>query len=430
MTRTPHLLPAAAALLLAAAALAGWLRYARRAERRAVHALAVAAVPDLPRYRALQAEALRQPDLLPVYGSSEVIWSDPYHASTLLGKRPTGFLPFPVGERGGCSLLHVQKLAGLGPQLRGKRVVVSFTATCFRQPTARPQEYAGNFSRLDANELAFSTGLSHGVKRAVARRMLHYPRTLDDDSLLRFALDELAEGSTTGDALYLAALPLGKLQTLVLRLQDHWASLGLIRGRQPAGPTPAKSAASSTLDWAALAEQAEQHYRPRTRSNPFGIDDQVWASKVFSQVTRSAPPASRDGDFRHGLRQSQEWADLAVLLRALRELGAEPLLICTPLRGNYLEHCGVSPEARRTYYRRLRALARSHGVPAVDFADHDQDPFFLCDTSHLSSKGWVYYAYALDAFYHGRRPLRLAPGLLSARADPVGAPPRPGALCP
>jgi D-alanine transfer protein len=426
--RTPHLLPAAAALLLAGAALAGGFLYARRAESRAVHALAVAAVPDLARYRALQVAALRQPDLLPVYGSSEVIFPDPYHATALFSGRPSGFLPFPVGERGGCSLLHVQKLAGLGPQLRGKRVVLSFTATCFRQPTARAPEYAGNFSRLDANELAFSTDLSRGVKRAVARRMLHYPQTLADDPLLRFALDELAEGSATGDGLYLAAVPLGKLQTLVLRLQDHWETLGLIRTRHPAGPAW-PSAAPPTLDWATLAGQAEQDYRPRTRSNSFGIEDQAWASKVF-ESTRVAAPASRDEDFRRGMRQAQEWADLDVLLRAVRELGAEPLLICTPLRGNYLEHSGISQEARQVYYHRLRALARSHGVPPVDFADHDQDPYFLCDTSHLSSKGWVHYAYALDAFYHGRRPLRLAPDLLAARAGPAGAPPRPGALCP
>jgi poly-D-alanine transfer protein DltD len=95
-----------------------------------------------------------------------------------------------------------------------------------------------------------------------------------------------------------------------------------------------------------------------------------------------------------------EWKDLDLLLRALRELGARPLLVSTPLKGDLYDYAGISAGARRVYYTRLRELARANDVPLVDFADHDGDRFFLRDFSHLSSKGWVYYARALDTFYH------------------------------
>jgi D-alanine transfer protein len=407
--KTPHLLPAATAVLVAGMVLAGGYCYALRVERGAVKTLAVSDFASLVRNRALQAEAFHHAHLLPVYGSSEVILPDPYHVSTLFEKHPTGFLPFPVGQMGDCSLLHTQQLAAVAPDMRGKRVVLSFTGSGFRDLPWRLDEYMGNFSRMNANELAFSTRLSHEVKQTTARRMLTYPRTLEDDPLLRFALERLADDSPFGQVLYLAALPLGKLQTLVLCLQDHWEAVCVIR-RQPAAGQPAAVAASGgALDWAALAEEAEGAYRPHTCRNPFGIEDEIWFSKAFHGTAVHAEPGSRDEEFRQELARSREWGDLEMLLRALRELGAKPLLLSTPLHGTYLEYNGVSRPARQRYYNRLEALARSLDVPLVDFADHDLDRFFLCDISHLSSKGWVYYAYALDAFYHGRRWLRLIP---------------------
>lgn len=404
--KAPHLLPAAAALLLAGAALAGGYGYVRRAERRSGWAPAAAA-PGLARYRALQAAALRRPDLLPIYGSSELLYPDPYHASTLFARRPTGFRPFPVGEMAGCALLHVQKLAAVGPELRGRRVVLSFTANSFRQKPGQTDGYAFNFSRLDANELAFGPALSRRLKRAVARRMLQHPSTLDGDPVLHLALVALADGSAAGDALYLAALPLGRLQTAVLRLQDHWDTRCLLQDRAEPVP-PAEAVTAAAPDWAALAEHAERASRPRTRGNPFGFDDRLWREGLHASAP-FAEPGTRDEAFRRELAESTEWQDLEVLLRAVREVGARPLLVCTPLHGGYLDHNGVTRAARQAYYDRLRALARAHGVPLVDFADHDGDRYFLSDTSHLSSKGWVYYAYTLDAFYHGRRPLELVP---------------------
>ena len=45
---------------------------------------------------------------------------------------------------------------------------------------------------------------------------------------------------------------------------------------------------------------------------------------------------------------------------------------------------------------------RRETLPAIDFAEHDEDPFFVVNVrSHLSAKGWAYFDRALDAFYHG-----------------------------
>jgi hypothetical protein len=245
--------------------------------------------------------------------------------------------------------------------------------------------------------------------------MVQHPTTLERDPLLAFALQKLADGSMPSAALYYAALPLGKLQCALFRIQDHWETCSLIRERAPA---PAKSPyGPEPIDWQALADQAEREYQAHADNNPFGIENRSWSQSFASQVAPAHGP--RDGLFLRRLDGAEEWKDLDLLLRALREMGAQPLLVSTPLKGDLYDYAGISAGARQVYYTRLRGLARAHGIPLVDFADHDGDRYFLRDFSHLSSKGWVCYVRVLDTFYH------LPPGADMAPAPlPPADPPR------
>jgi D-alanine transfer protein len=400
--RAPHLAPALVASLLVAAAVIGGELYARWIEGRYIHALAPRIFDQKINGSALQRAAFRQPDLLPIYGASELADSHgAYHASNLFRDYPTGFTIFPIGKGGTTMLTIPQKLAAIGADLRGKRVVISVTPALFLEPVASAEYYAGSFSRLHAGELAFSGDLSFAVKQAVARRMLEYPKTLEKDALLRFALERLADGSPLSRALYYAALPLGQLQNLVLRLQDHWETLAFIR--EQGDPAPAVRRQTARLDWSSLLVQAEREYRPHADNNPFGFYNQHWSVLAsWELMYRDEEPKQTDQQFLEKLRRSKGWTDLDLVLRALRDLGARPLVLSTPIHGLYHDRLGISYSARQAYYEQLRDAAKSYDVPVLDFADHDGDRYFATDQwGHLSSKGWVHYAQALDAFYHG-----------------------------
>jgi D-alanine transfer protein len=401
--KTPHLLPALAALGIGAAVLAGWWAGVRRYEAEHIHALATPAfiryLPDRP---ALQRAALAQGDLLPIYGSSELVRVDPYHAGVLFRDYPTGFTIFPVGNNAICSLLHVQKLASAGTALRGKKVVVSYTAeTFFEDPTVKRSWYDGNFSPVHAGELAFSVDLSPDVKRYVARRMLLYPETLDNDPLLRFALERLADDSPDSRLLYAAVLPLGRLRNRILELQDHRLAARYLRQEtKPADAVPTRRTAAP--DWQALLGQADRDYRRRTTSNPFGFDDADWKLWLRRHMSGFRNVLA-DEDLLHNMDAACEWADFDVLLRVLRELGAEPLVLIVPPNASYLAYGGITPRVLDFFHGRIRAVAGARGVPIIDFSEHEHDKFFLADQCHLSSRGWIYYARVLDAFYHGER---------------------------
>jgi D-alanine transfer protein len=166
-------------------------------------------------------------------------------------------------------------------------------------------------------------------------------------------------------------------------------------------PSPVSLAPGAPIDWAALLKRADRDYRSHADNNPFGFDNQAWTTMHARWVLKKKNTMN-DEEFRQRVAQTPEWSDLDLLLDGLKDMGAEPLLLSTPLNGGYYDYTGVTYEGRRAYYDKLRTVAAAHGVPVVDFAEHDDDKYFLIDPGHLSSKGWIYFAQAFDAFYHDR----------------------------
>ena len=75
--------------------------------------------------------AVRAPDVLPIYGSSELIHPIPDRSSAFFRTAPTGFQVSPVGKAGSTSMIILEKLGGLGTNLRGKRVAISLSPSWF-----------------------------------------------------------------------------------------------------------------------------------------------------------------------------------------------------------------------------------------------------------------------------------------------------------
>ena len=420
-----HLGPALVAVILAAALLVGFRLQARSVERRVVRALAAddAVVNTYGEWfrlknqgTALQEAAFTADDLLPVYGSSELGvlrgYNRPFHLTRLFREHDAGFRVFPMGKEATTCLIMLQKLAAVGPAMRGRKVAISMTPNWFFEGiTAWDGGYVGNFSPLHAGEVAFNTRISLGLRRDAARRMLQYPETVKDRPLLRFALESLADGSAMGLACYEAALPLGLLYTAILRDQDHRAVVAQQRSRPiRTGPSDRRHAGPPP-DWAALQQQALACYREHSNKNEYGLDNQRWENR-FREETLRQRGTRTDEAFLRTLRDHQEWVDLELLLRTLSEFGARPMLLSMPIHGPWYEQCGVTYAARRVYYERLREVGARYGAAVVNFADHDDDRTFCFDyKGHLSPCGWVQYGKALDGFFHGTAlPRRDLPG--------------------
>ncbi len=395
-----HLLASLASMLLLAAGLSAGILYAHRIERYYVHALAPQLLDLNLTGSALQKAASEQPDLLLVYGSSELTHNAlGYTAREVFRTYPTGFAPFEVAQGGVTALILAQAVAAVGPDLKGKKIIISFTPTVFSRPMVDPDTYAGLFSKLHANELAFSTRLSFATKQAAAWRMLKYPKTLKGDRMLHFALERLADGSSFSRMLYWIVWPLGKAHTLVIELQDHWQTIRYIWSQKNLNPHVLHRPV--VINWHAFEAKAEQVQISYANNNPYGIDNKVW-SKRYSKSMKSRTHTQSDRAAIQGLQQSAEWTDLEILLRILKELDAQPLLLSRPYNGDDRTVLGVSAQARQVYYDKLGLLAKQYGMPLVDFQAHDTDKYFSTDgSSHSSRKGWAYVDEIMNEFYHG-----------------------------
>jgi D-alanine transfer protein len=391
------------AALLACLVLSGGLTtatgYVRALEGRYINALAPAMFALKNQGSELQAEAFRHPELLVVYGSSELEQPNPYHASDVFKEYPTGFTIFPVARGSTTSLVILQQLAAVGSELRGKKVAISVSPPWFFRHDRGPDFYTSSYSPRHLNALIFSTELTFETRRAAVRQLMQSPALFASDPLAAFAAQRLAEDGPLSQAQYLAALPLGKLHNAILAVQDHWATYSLILA-QPR-PDPAVTRRATDIEWPSLMQTAESEQVTAATNNAFGFDNVKWTEK-YGKLVMERRGQFNDAWFIDNLRATAEFTDLDLLLRGLSELGAEPLLLSQPIPGTYYDYIGISAAARSEYYARLREIAATYNVPVVDFADHDGDLFFVTDpNSHLSRKGWTYYDRALDAFYHG-----------------------------
>ncbi len=340
---------------------------------------------------AFQRAAARAQDVLPLYGSSElVIPPVPEKASRFFRTAPTGFQVSPVGKLGATSLTILQKFGALSSDLRGKNVVISLSPEWFLVQVTRWDWYKGNFSLLAASEMTFGSALDFQLKRDIALRMLQCPSTLEKSPLLEFALRRLASGSWLDRVFFCALWPIGKTQIALLELQDHFAALSYIL--HDIKPTPRRHL--EMINWSELVAQTERKTADQNKNEQKALD-----------LDEQIAPGRRDAGFLKRMDAAPGWIDLELLLRVLARIQARPLLLSMPIAGQSYDQRGVSRKARESYYKRMRAVAQRYQSPLVEFEDHDNDSAFLdSQEDHLTGKGWMFYDRVLDDFFHGRIP--------------------------
>jgi D-alanine transfer protein len=202
-------------------------------------------------------------------------------------------------------------------------------------------------------------------------------------------LRRLASGRWIDRVLFCALWPIGKIQTALLELQDHFAALIHIkRELKPAPPNH-----SEIVDWPKLIAEMND-------VTTSGGDNPKQSSSSDKQTI-----SNREVAFRNDMNAAPAWIDLELLLRTLAEVHARPLLLSMPVAGQLYDQTGVSRSTRELYYTKLRAMVQRYNFELIEFKEHDEDPAFLYrQASHLAAKGWIFYNRALDDFFHGRIP--------------------------
>jgi D-alanine transfer protein len=403
MKRTPHIAAALVATFLAIVAAVAFTTYTTQFEQKYVHSVAGIPHIEIIKGSAIQRTALQQDDLLLVIGGSEVVLLDTkYEAYRLFSTYPTGFNVFNVANKGASALTMAQKVAALGDDVRGKKVVISITPAIVGMAPGgevNTDHYAANFSQMHAMELAYSPYLSWETKQLAAKRMLRFADTLTDKPLLKFTLEKLASDSALDRFTYYLIYPLGKMQLAIVRLQDHYSTWDFIRHHSTEELTVTRK--PEQIDWSALEAEAEKEQIENTDSNPYKVDNLKWG-QLAELFVNPVPVGARDEEFIADVDNAIEWQDLEITLRVLKEMGADAVIMSQPMNVPLWEAYGVSEQAQNHFYEKLHAAVEPYGYPVVDFQQYDNDPYFDMDlAAHTSRKGWIYVNQAYDDIFHG-----------------------------
>ena len=356
-------------------------------EKRYIHSVAMEGSAQKDLSIVWQRAVMAEPDLLPIYGSSELSKHFGNEPQRFFAGYPTGFAVSPVG-RGGCtSLILGEKIAAAAANApRERKLAISLSPSWFFHTEAHHRWYVGNFSAAQASTLIFSSRLSLQLKRDFARRMLDYPDSVARAPLLSFALHRLTGEGWVDTALYHAVTPLARVQDALGRMSDHAAfAWHILRDHELAQAAPR---VALSLDWETIlaggaGDSAAQHSKHMKEES-----SHFFGNRRFVQV----------------LGESREWDDLELLLRVTQELKLDPLLLSIPIDYPYYESIGVTRESLDQYLQHLHALAARYDVALVDFAEHQNDVAFFADhNDHLSARGWLYMDRALDFYYHGSK---------------------------
>ena len=392
----PHLAAALGALSLLVLAALGFDRWATRLERDAFPGMVplfaqskerdasdrpgILSIEHLKNQGlALQRRGFEQRDILPLYGSSELVKRIPEKSSLFFQDAPSGFRVLPIGRAGTTSLIILQKIGAAGADTRRRRVAISVSPSWFFPGPNRDWAYEGNVSLQQTLASLLNPALSPALKHDFARRLLARPAPFEHEPMLRFLLTRLARGGPLDRAAVAAAWPLARLHQAVDALQDHFEIALFVDAFRHLLAHPPKTIPPQ-LDWDRLLAQAASQSGP-------AIDD---SRKAFE-----------DQAFRTMTEQSPEWEDFELLLRGLHEMGVRTLVLRMPPNGVYWQRIGVSRETLDLFAARLRALATQYGAHIEAFEEHTEDDrFFVDHHDHLSAKGWMYYNRALDQFYH------------------------------
>ena len=360
----------------------------------------------------LQRKAFSNPHVLPMYGSSEMSFSDfPNRPDIAFAEAPSGFQVSPLGKGGSTSLIIAQKLAAVGPVMAGKKVVIMVSPSWFRRRGMIPEQYTGNFSELQASLVATSNALSYDLRHRFALRMLAQKQTLEKRKALSKTLWRLREPEAKGELQkWVKSIGL-RAHGVRLLVEDYSLTFAdWLDELSNAAPTPTYHATAKP--GSLPCEKGE------SSDSLIGVPPKPSFPKTWPQ----------DDYFAALMANASEWVDFEILLDTMKELKAKPLVIAMPMEGDEMERLGISFEARNTlYYERIQSLCTARGMAFDWLPEQEHNPEFLYKhKSHLSNTGWAYVNALLDRFYHDL-PLRDGPEPVLASkviAAPPVSPPR------
>lgn len=362
--------------------------------------------PARVRGLALNLAALRRTSSIPVFGSSELSVDVRFRADRFFGDRAPEH-PMHVMAGGGVVLLnHVVEVGALASTLRDRSSILFLAPVeIIMAQERRSWFFAGNFSRLQTATVLANDMLSDTLRRDIASLLARYPSALAMDPVVAGAARLTRGDASRSERLLAEALrPALALDAAWLRESDFIRSASELphsADRRPSIDSLVRSA-SDTVAWDALTAVAHAQWEKNSRSNAYGFPDGMWQKMMAREA--KGQRLQYGAQFAAQITSPIAWQELSVLLRTLSAAHSQPLVVCLPMAGRYMEATGATPATRAAFYARLQAMTSAAGVTLIDFRTKDLVPGLLDGIeNHLSPEGWLLVDRAIASYVFAQK---------------------------
>ncbi|WP_100489284.1 D-alanyl-lipoteichoic acid biosynthesis protein DltD [Sporolactobacillus pectinivorans] len=330
---------------------------------------------------------------LPIYGSSELHRLDKYHPTNYFKIAPDGFTPFLIGRGGMYSLVHFLNLASTADSLRNRKIVFILSPEWFNSTGLDTLHFSPNFSKEQVYHFIFTNNMDRSLKEKAARRLLQFSFIRNDGTIAPL-LNGIAFSGHSSLLTQFGNSIRGWISYKILTLHDLIQMYQITPNyyqSQYQNPDPQLRGKS----WEQLLQSARRETQTMTNSNPFHIDNTLYAQSIKGRLARY-----KNYYANQNYSQSPEYGDLQLVLDLLKEKHIRALFISVPFNGAWYDYTGVSLKTREVCYEKIAHEVRSNGFQLADFTRFDSEPYFLQDTMHIGPEGWVYIDQAIENFYN------------------------------
>ncbi|MEG0381355.1 MAG: D-alanyl-lipoteichoic acid biosynthesis protein DltD, partial [Kurthia sp.] len=230
--------------------------------------------------------------------------------------------------------------------------------------------FSPNYSMLQSYDLAFNKTMDKDLKKRGMERLLQFD-TIKRDAVLRTMYEyEISDGKKhkfVGKAAYF----IGAFNRQLQHKKDIYYSLFVGDEDKNLKAEPELVKNRSFDEQIAASEQ----YGEQRVNNEYGITSRYYDKKI-------APKLEELKDYKKDehYTDSPEYGDLQLVMDAFEDAGAKPLFVSIPLNGKWYDYAGFDKDRRDAYYQKMDQVLQKSGHAYVDFAKHEDDPYFLTDT--------------------------------------------------
>ncbi|MFF3103528.1 D-alanyl-lipoteichoic acid biosynthesis protein DltD [Viridibacillus arvi] len=327
-----------------------------------------------------QNRLLQEPNMFPIYGSSELNRFDPFHPYNYFKTNDEGFTTYLYGRGGTQSIHHFLNFAAQEENLKNKKLVFIISPQWFTETGVDEFHFSPNYSMLQSYDLALNNKMDPKLKKKAMERLLQF------DSVQRdFVLSTIYENEVTDGAKYpikaALAKPVALINKKLMEKKDLYYSI-MAKPREKLHANPEMVAGKS---FEQLTKDADEYGSQRITTNNLSINDKYYKKKIEFKLDELK------GFRKHeSYTESPEYKDFQMVLDVLKDAGAKPMFVSIPVNGKWYDYAGFPQERRQEYYAKINKQVQSTGFPLVDFTGYEYEPHFISDTIHISWKGWVY----------------------------------------